>query len=191
MHRAANNMDGNKMGTAYLTRSNSTASSTISLRLFRELMCAATTTTNNTTARRVGLRPISHDDYFVGGFGAGSAADEPDDDYVGSDNMLNLDESMSIGNNKSRHQSQNSQASSNNAALPVPIPLPAAPAPQPIAPPCVIEVNHLFEIMFILKIVDYTLGFCLKDAGDVVNVEADVLVVLTQANHDNKQNERQ
>lgn len=112
--------------TAYhLTRSNSTASSTISLRLFRELCSAGVTAT--TSNGRVGLRPITHDDYFssggqngrggavsTGATTANGVSDEHDEDYAGSsENMLmNMDESMSIGNNKSRHQSQNSQTSS-------------------------------------------------------------------------------
>lgn len=124
----------------HLTRSNSTASSTISLRLFRELCTAAAgAMTATTSSGRVGLRPISHDDYFIDGprqgggacdqtangvvvrkSTAGTAAstaysEEHDEDYVGSrDNMLlnmDEDESMSIGNNKSRHQSQNSEVS--------------------------------------------------------------------------------
>lgn len=90
---------GGKVGTAYLTRSNSTASSTISLRLLREL-CAntGTGTGNGGNVGRVGLRAISNDDCF--------GSEEHDEDLLG------MDESMSVaGGNKSRHQSQNSQIS--------------------------------------------------------------------------------
>lgn len=80
-----------KTGTAYVTRSNSTASSSISLRLLRELCNAGSS---------VGLRAISNDDCF--------GCEDHDEDFVGSEAM---DESISIAGNKSRHQSQNSQAS--------------------------------------------------------------------------------
>lgn len=111
-HSVDNTHSGHQIGTAYVTRSNSTSSSTISLRLFRELCAAASSTaaammTHKSTSGRVGLRPISHEDYRVA-----RGSEEADDDYVGSENMM--DESMSIGgsnNNKSRHESQNSQVS--------------------------------------------------------------------------------
>lgn len=79
--------------SSYLTRSSSNASS-ISLRLIRQ-MCGTYG---------------SNEDYLV------SNEDEQDEDFVGSENMLALDENecMPTIRNKSRHQSQNSQISNNN-----------------------------------------------------------------------------
>lgn len=82
------------LGTAYLTRSNSTASSTISLRLLKEICSAG----------GGGLRAISSNDDYCGA--RGGSAEEQDEDFVGSENM---DESGPLS--KSRHQSQNSQTS--------------------------------------------------------------------------------
>ena len=98
----SNNMDMMSR-SSYLTRSNSTvSSSTVSLRLFKDI-CR--------TGGVAGLRAISNDDYGLSNVGGG-ASEEPDDDFVGSENM---DESMSIGaSTKSRHQSQASSTATNN-----------------------------------------------------------------------------
>lgn len=99
----SNNMDMMSR-SSYLTRSNSTvSSSTVSLRLFKDI-CR--------TGGVAGLRAISNDDYGVSNVGGCGASEEPDDDFVGSENM---DESMSIGaSTKSRHQSQASSTATNN-----------------------------------------------------------------------------